>query len=136
MNPYAFLKDESGATSVDWVVLTAAVAAVALGVLSYVASGLNDAINTANADISAIDNISGLIGANPAAYQSGLPTGYMLQNEGASKNDDGEYTSGQNMYTDSDGRILVADYGTGKVYQGSYDNVVGSTNPDGSISMF
>jgi len=39
----AFEKDESGAVTVDWVVLTAAVVGLALLVLTFVRDGLNTA---------------------------------------------------------------------------------------------
>ncbi len=39
----AFAKDESGAVTVDWVVLTAAVVGLALLVLTFVRDGLNTA---------------------------------------------------------------------------------------------
>ena len=38
----AFLKDESGAVTVDWVVLTAALVGLGLAVISVVSTGLED----------------------------------------------------------------------------------------------
>lgn len=44
-----FAKDESGAVTVDWVVLTAAIVGIAIAVLTVIAGGINSAAN-------AIDN--------------------------------------------------------------------------------
>ena len=51
-----FTKDESGAVTVDWVVLTAAIVGIALAVITLISSGvedastgINDELNTASA---------------------------------------------------------------------------------------
>ncbi len=41
----AFVKDEDGAVTVDWVVLTAAIVGIALAIVATVSSGLNNAAN-------------------------------------------------------------------------------------------
>ena len=38
-----FAKDESGAVTVDWVVLTAAIVGIAIAVLTVIAGGINSA---------------------------------------------------------------------------------------------
>ena len=45
----AFLKDEAGAVTVDWVVLTAAIVGLGIAVLSTVATG----VDNVNTDLSA-----------------------------------------------------------------------------------
>ena len=48
-----FINDESGAVTVDWVVLTAAIVGIAIAVLTVIAGGINSAsvdINTALED--------------------------------------------------------------------------------------
>ena len=50
----AFLNDESGAVTVDWVVLTAALVALALAALSQVESGVTDLSDEIAAVISAL----------------------------------------------------------------------------------
>ena len=46
-----FRKDESGAVTVDWVVLTAAIVGLGLVVMGTVSSGLGEAADTISADI-------------------------------------------------------------------------------------
>ncbi|MEM9425192.1 MAG: hypothetical protein AAGA06_00680 [Pseudomonadota bacterium] len=59
----AFLKDESGAVTVDWVVLTAAIVGLGIAVLTSVGGGttdLADAISTnlSNANVRTLDGLS------------------------------------------------------------------------------
>ena len=46
-----FAKDESGAVTVDWVVLTAAIVGIAIAVLTVIAGGINQASNDINTDL-------------------------------------------------------------------------------------
>ncbi len=41
----AFVKDEDGAVTVDWVVLTAAIVGIALAIISTISTSLNTAAN-------------------------------------------------------------------------------------------
>lgn len=50
--------DESGAVTVDWVVLTAAVVILTLGAIFALQGGLNSLVTDINAELS-FDNISG-----------------------------------------------------------------------------
>ena len=47
----AFVKDEDGAVTVDWVVLTAAVVGIAIAVAATIKSGLNSAATSISAGI-------------------------------------------------------------------------------------
>jgi Flp pilus assembly pilin Flp len=53
-----FRNDESGAVTVDWVVLTAALVALGLAVITVVAGGLNTASNAINADLNNANSVS------------------------------------------------------------------------------
>jgi Flp pilus assembly pilin Flp len=46
-----FKNDESGAVTVDWVVLTAALVGLGIAVVTLVAGGLNSAANSIDADL-------------------------------------------------------------------------------------
>jgi Flp pilus assembly pilin Flp len=46
-----FKNDESGAVTVDWVVLTAALVGLGLAVITVVSGGLNTAANSINTDL-------------------------------------------------------------------------------------
>ncbi len=48
-----FAKNESGAVTVDWVVLTAAIVGIAIAVLTVIAGGINTASNNINNDLTA-----------------------------------------------------------------------------------
>ncbi len=60
----AFLKDESGAVTVDWVVLTAAIVGLGIAVLASVSGGTNTLAQT----------ISGNLAAGQVATLTGLST--------------------------------------------------------------
>ena len=46
-----FAKDESGAVTVDWVVLTAAIVGIALAVITLISGGIQDASNGINVEL-------------------------------------------------------------------------------------
>ncbi len=50
----AFAKDESGAVTVDWVVLTAALVGIAIVVLGIVSNGINSTASRINSALNAI----------------------------------------------------------------------------------
>ncbi len=50
-----FAKDEDGAVTVDWVVLTAALVGIAIVVLSIVSAGINSAASDINTRLSTIN---------------------------------------------------------------------------------
>ncbi|MGV6812031.1 MAG: Flp family type IVb pilin [Brevirhabdus sp.] len=54
MKLFKFAKDESGAVTVDWVVLTAAIVGLGAVVLSTVSGGVNDLASDIAADLSAL----------------------------------------------------------------------------------
>jgi Flp pilus assembly pilin Flp len=59
-----FKNDESGAVTVDWVVLTAALVGLGLAVITVVAGGLNTAANVINADLSNANSGSAALVSN------------------------------------------------------------------------
>lgn len=65
----AFLKDESGAVTVDWVVLTAAIVGLGIAVLTSVGNGttsLADKIssNLSNANVRTLDGLNTAFGGS------------------------------------------------------------------------
>ena len=53
-----FANDESGAVTVDWVVLTAAIVGIAIAVITLISGGIEDAANGINDELLAAgDNI-------------------------------------------------------------------------------
>ncbi len=59
-----FLKDESGAVTVDWVVLTAAIVGIAIAVLTLIAAGINTSSNTTSERLSSGTDVASLIGGS------------------------------------------------------------------------
>ena len=51
----AFIRDESGAVTVDWVVLTAAIVGLGIAVLTSVGNGTTALANAVSADLAATD---------------------------------------------------------------------------------
>ena len=51
----AFLKDESGAVTVDWVVLTAAVVGLGIAVLTSVSGGTTDLADAISGELATMD---------------------------------------------------------------------------------
>ncbi len=46
-----FANDESGAVTVDWVVLTAAIVGIAIAVITLISGGIEDASNGINSEL-------------------------------------------------------------------------------------
>lgn len=46
-----FANDESGAVTVDWVVLTAAIVGIAIAVITLISGGIQDASNGINSEL-------------------------------------------------------------------------------------
>ena len=53
-----FANDESGAVTVDWVVLTAAIVGIAIAVITLISSGIEDASNGINNELNSASSIS------------------------------------------------------------------------------
>lgn len=64
-----FANDESGAVTVDWVVLTAAAVAMAVAAGSAILPSVENLLNNATTDLATIDNTVTLNGAEAAASQ-------------------------------------------------------------------
>ena len=54
----AFKKDESGAVTVDWVVLTAALVGLGLAVILAIPPGLNNAATAINTDLNSANSVN------------------------------------------------------------------------------
>lgn len=63
-----FLHDETGAVTVDWVVLTAAIVGLGLAVMAVVSGGVENLSNETAVELASID-----VGASPF---TGIPSGY------------------------------------------------------------
>ncbi len=53
-----FINDESGAVTVDWVVLTAAIVGLGIAVLTSVSGGTTDLANSISGELSGMDIMS------------------------------------------------------------------------------
>ena len=53
-----FANDESGAVTVDWVVLTAAIVGIAIAVISLISGGIKDAATGINTNLLAADAVT------------------------------------------------------------------------------
>lgn len=58
-----FAKDESGAVTVDWVVLTAAIVGIAIAVLTVIAGGVNTAANAIDDELDSAATNTAIKGA-------------------------------------------------------------------------
>ena len=56
-----FKNDESGAVTVDWVVLTAALVGLGIAVIMVVSGGINSAANTINTELEGAGSVAGNI---------------------------------------------------------------------------
>jgi len=82
LNLNKFVCAESGAVTVDWVVLTAAIVGIAIAVLTVVSGGLNSASNEINGQLnSAGTSIAGLISGGSVGGST--PAAYVIGNQGA-----------------------------------------------------
>ena len=61
-----FAKSESGAVTVDWVVLTAALVGLGLAVMAVVSTGVEDLSNSVATDLAAIDPATNPFATNDA----------------------------------------------------------------------
>jgi len=52
-----FANDESGAVTVDWVVLTAAIVGIAIAVITLIAGGIETASNNINTELSNANSV-------------------------------------------------------------------------------
>ncbi len=55
-----FAKNESGAVTVDWVVLTAAIVGIAIAVLAIISGGINTAANGIDDELETAGTASGI----------------------------------------------------------------------------
>ena len=53
-----FANDESGAVTVDWVVLTAAIVGIAIAVISLISGGIKNAAGDINTELSAANAVT------------------------------------------------------------------------------
>lgn len=138
-----FLNDESGAVTVDWVVLTAAIVGIAIAVLTLIAGGISTSTQSTNTQVAATDSVAGLIGGETeventeiASNAFGIPDTWELMFEG----DEDEHSgSGIVYYTDaSTGDNMTVHYDNGYVYNDSDSDAYysGVTSGDGTITMY
>ena len=69
LNVIQFYKDESGAVTVDWVVLTAAIVGIAIAVVSLISGGVEDASVGVNDELIVASNFT--FGGDDANWASG-----------------------------------------------------------------
>ena len=77
-----FYKDESGAVTVDWVILTAAIVGIAIAVLTIIAGGINTSANSSNTQVASSSSVASLIGTpsnEVTTNQYGIPNTWELQ---------------------------------------------------------
>lgn len=102
----AFFKEESGAVTVDWVVLTGALVGVGLAVASVVAVGVGNAANAT------ADQMAGMT-IDSSVYRYGRSMGF--------ENGLGEWIGGVLGYSDEYGNVLRGGEGSGQVAQHTFD---------------
>jgi Flp pilus assembly pilin Flp len=56
-----FLNDESGAVTVDWVVLTAAIVGLGIAVIAAIATSIGNVTQAADADLQQADTFAGRV---------------------------------------------------------------------------
>ncbi len=113
-----FANDESGAITVDWVVLTASLVGIAIAVLLVIAGGLNTASGNIEQDLSTSGSVANLIGAAQYSNLSGFT--------------EGESHNGHTHYYDAQTNDRYRLEPDGNFYDNS-NTLVGSVNGDGDI---
>lgn len=88
----SFLSDETGAVTVDWVVLTAAIVGIAIAVLTVVAGGIGDASSDINDDLGSAITLATLIsgdggGGYVPTTQGVFDSGYNVQGSATTPED-------------------------------------------------
>ncbi len=123
-----FIKDDSGAVTVDWVVLTAAIVGIAIAVLIVIASGINTASNNVSGSLNSADSVASLIttdtgGSGSSSFIGSLGDYSLTWDEGSHQH-----------YVDSGGNDFYLENGT--FYEGinASGTVIGSVDGDGNIS--
>jgi Flp pilus assembly pilin Flp len=66
-----FVKNESGAVTVDWVVLTAAIVGIAMAVIALISGGVEDASEGINGELEVASNFKFSFGSATAGTMSG-----------------------------------------------------------------
>lgn len=56
-----FMNDESGAITVDWVILTSAIVGISIAMLIIIASGIGTAANATDDELENTSSVAGLI---------------------------------------------------------------------------
>lgn len=104
----SFFDDESGAITVDWVVLTASIVGIAIAVLLIISGGIRSASSSASSDVSSSESVSGLIDGVVAVVEPDpTPSTYTLPgnlSEFTSVRDDGDH---QHYYDDDENTFRV-----------------------------
>jgi len=72
----AFKKCDSGAVTVDWVVLTAAIVGIAMAVIALISSGISGASNGVNDDLNSAGSLAASLFGSSAASVFGVDSGY------------------------------------------------------------
>ncbi len=83
MSIKSFVRNESGAVTVDWVVLTAAIVGIAIAVLTLIAGGINTSANSTSSELDESQLVASLItGATPTLGPAGTVQEYLARNNG------------------------------------------------------
>lgn len=108
-----FISDEDGAITVDWVVLTAAIVALGLAVITTVSSGVGDISNDISSDLASRE--LGVSGAGATGGSGGSGGSTMCSGSWCltDADGDGEYETG--TYTYDNGQTETHDF-TGAGY--------------------
>ena len=126
-----FIADESGAVTVDWVVLTASIVGIAIAVLLIIAGGINSASNNINGELSSTTSVASLVNGvvqQPTTNPFNLPQN---TRDFTSTIDEGDHQH----YTDEAGNEF-SNYGNGNLTTGfGHDGeVVATVDEHGNIT--
>lgn len=145
-----FYNDESGAVTVDWVILTAAIVGIAIAVLTLIASGINTSANSSSTQVASSDNVSGLIGGEENSANSNIiayndlngQLGDHINGGAVPFGPNGEYIGSDTYHDPNTGVVTEVNYsGTeapGEVYSSAdgFTDPIGEANSDGSVTLF
>ena len=129
-----FTSDESGAITVDWVVLTASIVGIAIAVLLVISGGLSSASSGVDGQLSDTDSVSDTISgivasAEPEAWDgTGLPDNVSQFPEVQDEGDHQHYGDGNGqVYSVHDGTTMTEGWDSG-------GEVVGTVDGSGNIT--
>lgn len=119
-----FISDESGAITVDWVVLTASIVGIAIAVLLVISGGISTASGNIRGQLAGSESVASLITGETASPYSGNISDYENYYDEVA----------HDHYRDEEGNEYTVDNTTGVMTDDSNGEIYGTVDDDGNIT--